>query len=267
MIDRDFADLPAAAAPVARDLAMAIHTGQRLILVGPPGVGKMMLAQRAAGLLTLTDHARRWIAAEFDAIGLATDRATFGRGAYYSGPPPVRAPHHTISDAAMSGTWSRKHPVGCMTITTPRCVCGLATRERDAGHRVSRAGEVTLARFGILILDEITEFRRDALRATNDRLRAMGATAPIVIGTAAPCPCGWRGALAHPCVCSEGMISRFEARRRELAALVGITVTIGVPAVGVRDLRDARRCPSTAELRREIAQGVTELEIPPGVLA
>ena len=251
----DFANLPTRLEPAARELARAYLSRQRgAILLHAPGLGGGMLARRVQTLARLTEHQRRWIAIEHACLihaGIGDHRVGSG--------DPFRAPHHTVSADAMTGKWSRAHLPQCLTPRTPRCVCGLSPPTRDGGVRVSRAGECDLARFGVIHLSEITEFRRSVLEATAHRLTAMGETAPFIVATDKPCLCGY-GAPAPagstwwpPCTCSPEALAMYRQRVQRHAAILGIPwapITLESPERG-EYTNPGPRCASSATIRRE----------------
>lgn len=185
--------------------------GKPTCFIAPPGVGSTMVARRVAGHLPApSDLERTWIAAEFEAVGFRQGGAT---------QRPFRAPHHTVSTAGLIGATRRLHAVTCDGAAryADRCPC-----ERES---VFRPGEAQLARFGVLLLDELPEFSRGAIEALKGALRTMGATRPLVLATALPCPCGRHGTERRPaCACSEAAVERYAARVRDFAAVLGLSI-------------------------------------------
>ncbi|KAB0593623.1 ATP-binding protein, partial [Castellaniella defragrans] len=176
-------------AAARRALELAAAGGHGLLLSGCPGVGKSMLARRLPGLLPpLTPEQALEVAAVH---GLARSRPLLSRV------PPFRAPHHGASMPALVGGGARPRP-----------------------------GEISLAHHGVLFLDELPEFGRQALEALREPLetgcvtvaRAAGScTFPArfqLVAAMNPCPCGWHG-HPHPqreCRCSREAIARYRGR-------------------------------------------------------
>ncbi len=173
-----------------RAVEIAAAGGHALFLVGPPGVGKTMLARRLPHLLPdLDDAAAVEVTKVHSVAGLLSGSAGLLRR------PPFRAPHHTISDAGLIG-----------------------------GGTPARPGELSLAHGGVLFLDELAEFRRNVLEAlrqpleeecvriTRARYSVSYPARVQLIAAANPCPCGFYGDPQDRCMCDEVQIARYRAR-------------------------------------------------------
>jgi len=172
-----------------RALEIAAAGGHNLLMTGPPGAGKSLLANRLPWLLPPLDFDHAVEVTKIHSVaGLLKD------GGLVSA-PPFRAPHHSISSAAMVGGGIGPVP-----------------------------GEVSLAHRGVLFLDELPEFIRPALEALRQPLEdgtaqirrvARMATFPArftLVAAMNPCPCGYLGAETRPCRCTPAMIDRYRAR-------------------------------------------------------
>jgi len=217
-----------------RALELAAAGGHSLLLIGPPGTGKSMLAQRLPSLLPPMDEDDALTAAALLGLGIAGAEpgAAFGRR-------PVRAPHHSASAAALVG-----------------------------GGVPPRPGEISLAHGGVLFLDELPEFPRPALEALREPLE----TGQITISRAArqaqfparfqlvaamnPCPCGWLGApagLARACRCTPDAVSRYQARLSG-PLLDRIDLRVDVPAVAPSALLSAPDGEPSAAVAARVAE-------------
>lgn len=171
-----------------RALEIAAAGAHSLLMIGPPGSGKSMLAQRLPGILPpLT---------ESDALEVGAIQSVAGSfDAPSWGIPPFRAPHHTTSAVALAG-----------------------------GGQIPRPGECSLSHAGTLFLDELPEWRRDALEVLREPLEtgririsraARSAEFPArfqLVAAMNPCPCGYLGDGERACVCTPEQISRYRAR-------------------------------------------------------
>ena len=213
-----------------RALEVAAAGGHGLLLTGPPGSGKSMLAQRLPGLLPpMTDDEALESAAVLSLAG-------GGDGAPPAwGRRPFRAPHHSASGAALVG-----------------------------GGRPPRPGEISLAHRGVLFLDELAEFRRDVLDTLREPLetgrvsisragrQAEFPAAFQLVAATNPCPCGWRGHASGRCACAPSDVARYRGRISG-PLLDRIDMHVEVPSVPRDELLAQPRGEPSAAVRARVA--------------
>lgn len=219
---------------VVRSVEAALYERANMLLVGPPGIGKTMVARRIPSIMPPLDHehAQRWLTIEHDACGLL-DRHDEPFDPYAIKTRPFRAPHYSISTGGLVGMpWSGQYAAWM------------------------RVGELRLARFGVLFLDELPEFSRSALTCLRESLLKMGATAPIVVGSACPCPCGW---IDEPCryTCTCSYVTRMTFNERVCLYADALNMRqIDVPYATLQSIKVARDqpCEDSAAIQARVTE-------------
>jgi len=227
-IGADFSEIKGQHA-LRRAIEVAVSGNHNLLMIGPPGSGKSMVAKRIPTIMPSTTLDERL---EILSIHSAAGRTISGEVAWDA--RPFRSPHHTVSDVALLG-----------------------------GGTIPGPGEISLAHHGVLFLDELPEFKRSALEVLRQPLedcevtisRSAGkVTLPcafMLVAAMNPCPCGYLGDPKHECRCTPTQVQRYRARISG-PLLDRIDLHVEAPALSMAELRSDQLGETSTLIRQRV---------------